>query len=137
MKEVVGSIYPSLYYEDAHAAIAWLERVFGFRRRLVVPGDGGTVRHAELSCESGVIMVASIRAESGCSSPRSLGGVCSGLSLRISDPDAHAARAKAAGAEILRDVQDEDYGSRGYMVRDLEGHHWYFGTYTPGEHWTE
>ena len=44
---------------------------------------------------------------------------------------------KAAGAEILQELKDEHYGSRGYMARDPEGNEWYFGTYRPGGHWTE
>jgi len=50
----------------------------------------------------------------------------------VEDVDAHHARARAAGAEIVRPLQDTDYGSREYSVRDLEGHLWSFGTYHPG-----
>jgi uncharacterized glyoxalase superfamily protein PhnB len=49
----------------------------------------------------------------------------------VPDADAHYARAKAAGAEIVIDLKDEDYGGRGYSCRDLEGHLWSFGTYDP------
>jgi uncharacterized glyoxalase superfamily protein PhnB len=52
----------------------------------------------------------------------------------VGDCDAHYARAKAGGATILREIQDEDYGGRGYTCRDLEGHIWSFGSYDP---WTE
>jgi uncharacterized glyoxalase superfamily protein PhnB len=44
-------------------------------------------------------------------------------------PDALFARATAAGAEVVRGLKDEDYGSRGFTVRDPEGNHWSFGTY--------
>lgn len=49
----------------------------------------------------------------------------------VPDADAHYARAKAAGAEIVIDIKDESYGGRGYTCRDLEGHLWNFGTYNP------
>ena len=49
----------------------------------------------------------------------------------VADADAHYARAKAAGAEIVMDIKDEDYGGRGYSCRDPEGHVWNFGTYDP------
>jgi uncharacterized glyoxalase superfamily protein PhnB len=49
----------------------------------------------------------------------------------VGDPDAHYARAKKAGAAIVRDITDEDYGSREYSARDLEGNLWSFGTYDP------
>ena len=51
--------------------------------------------------------------------------------VAIDDPDEHHARAKAAGAEILRELADTDYGSRDYAARDLDGNEWYFGTYRP------
>jgi uncharacterized glyoxalase superfamily protein PhnB len=49
----------------------------------------------------------------------------------VSDADALYGRAKAAGAEIVRDIKDEDYGGRGFTCRDLDGHVWSFGTYDP------
>jgi len=55
-----------------------------------------------------------------------------GIYVYVADVDAHYARAKAAGAEIVMELEDTDYGSRGYSVRDLEGHLWSFGTYHPG-----
>jgi uncharacterized glyoxalase superfamily protein PhnB len=55
--------------------------------------------------------------------------------VRIDESDAHYVRAKAAGAQIIQELRDEDYGSRGYMAQDPEGHQWYFGTYRPGAHW--
>ena len=80
-------------------------------------------------------MVSSAKPEQRRVSPRSLGGVNQALCVRIEDPDGHFQRASAAGAEILRELKDEDYGSRGYMAKDPEGNVWYFGTYRPGAHW--
>ena len=80
-------------------------------------------------------MVGSARTDRGLVSPRSLPGANQGLCVQVDDPDAHFARAKAAGAVILQELKDEDYGSRGYMAKDPEGHQWYFGTYRPGAHW--
>ena len=34
-----------------------------------------------------------------------------------------------AGAEVVRGLKDEDYGSRGFTVRDPEGDLSSFGTY--------
>lgn len=130
-----STIYPCLYYDDANAAIAWLVRAFGFRRRLVVPGENGTVAHAELSLGDGVIMVGSSKPEKGWVSPRRLPAVNQALCIQLDDPDAHYARAREAGAVILQELKDEDYGSRGYLARDPEGNQWYFGTYRPGAHW--
>ena len=49
----------------------------------------------------------------------------------MENADDHYAQARAAGAEILIDIQDMDYGGRGYTCRDLEGHIWSFGTTDP------
>ena len=131
----VGDVYPSLCYDDAPAAIEWLCRAFGFTRRLVVPGPNGRVEHSELSHGSAVIMVSSPKPQMGRVSPRGLTGVSQALSIRVDDPDAHYVRARDAGAVILRPLRDEEYGFRGYMARDPEGHIWYFGNYQPGAHW--
>lgn len=130
-----GNICPTLSYDDAPAAIEWLCRAFGFSKRLVVPGPDGGIRHSELSLGGGVIMVSSARPKEDRLSPRSLPGVNQAIAVRIDDPDAHFARAIRAGATVLREPRDEEFGSRGYMVKDLEGHHWYFGTYHPGVYW--
>ena len=49
----------------------------------------------------------------------------------VDDPDAHHDRARAAGATIIRELQDQDYGSRDYSAKDPEGNIWSFGTYNP------
>lgn len=129
------NIIPSIYYEDANAAIEWLERAFGFQRRLIVPGPNNTVAHSELSFGPGVIFVGSVKSERQCASAKNLPAIHQGLCICVDDPDAHYAQAKQAGAIIIQELKDEDYGSRGYMAKDIEGNHWYFGTYQPGAYW--
>ena len=129
-----GNLYPCFCYDDAPRAIDFLERAFGFKRRLVVPGPDGTVMHSELEYEGGVIMVSSPKPERNWVAPGKQGRSASAC-VRVSDPDAHCARAQAAGAQITQPVKDEHYGSRGYMAKDPEGNEWYFGTYVPGAHW--
>ena len=69
---------------------------------------------------------------SGAKTPRQLGGqTTGGFYVVVDDPDAHFEHAKAAGAEIARELEDMDYGSREYSARDPEGHTWTFGTYRP------
>jgi uncharacterized glyoxalase superfamily protein PhnB len=57
--------------------------------------------------------------------------VTQGLYVVVSDADAHLARAKAAGAEIVLDIETKDYGGRDYTCRDIGGYVWTFGTYDP------
>jgi uncharacterized glyoxalase superfamily protein PhnB len=122
-------IYPSLRYRDAPAAIDWLERAFGFERHEVHEGPDGTVAHAELRWGDGMIMLGS---ERGDDDPYGSHAGQSWLYVVVEDADAHFERAKAAGAEIVRELTDQDYGSRDYSARDPEGNLWSFGTYQPG-----
>ena len=130
-----ADIHPSLTYDDAPAAIDWLCRAFGFTRRFVVPGPNNRVEHSELGLGTGVVMVCSPKPEDRRLGQKGLAGYSQALSVYVADPDAHHAVAVAAGARITRPLQTEEYGARGYMALDPEGHVWYFGNYRPGEYW--
>jgi uncharacterized glyoxalase superfamily protein PhnB len=120
-------VYPILRYQDAHAAIDWLCQAFGAEKLLVVPMEDGSVRHAELKLGNGAIMLGGVRDDAWGKAGTAA------VYVAISDPDAHYARAKAAGAEIIRELNDTPYGSREYGARDLEGNTWSFGTYRVGD----
>jgi uncharacterized glyoxalase superfamily protein PhnB len=127
------TIYPAIRYKDAPAAIEWLGRALGFTPHFVVPGPDGTISHAELSFDSGMIMLGSAKNDDfRIKTPLEAGGVTQTLYVYTSDPDTLYARAKAADAEIVYELRDTEYGSREFAVRDLEGHFWSFGTYLPG-----
>ena len=128
----VTNIFPFLRYKDAPGAIEWLARAFGFEKTFVAPGPDGTIAHAEMSFGPGTIMLGTVKDDAlGMKSPRDLSGVNQGIYVTVDDVDAHYARAKAAGAEVVFELQGTDYGSREYTARDLEGHLWSFGTYAP------
>ena len=128
----------AIYYDDAAAAIDWLSRAFGLDVRMKVEGEGGRIEHSELVYGEAVVMVA----QSGkrpthpkfppCSSPRSLNGANTQmLMLYVDGIDAHCARAREAGANIIEEPADHDYGAdywadRGYGALDPEGHMWWF-----------
>jgi uncharacterized glyoxalase superfamily protein PhnB len=130
-----ATVIPSLRYRHAPAAIDWLCRAFGFERHLVVPGRNGTIAHAQLSFGHGMIMLGSVTdSELGrlIKQPDEIGGAeTRSAYVVVPDADAIYARARAAGAEIVRDIKDEDHGGRGFTCRDLEGRLWSFGTYDP------
>ncbi|MFN2468507.1 MAG: VOC family protein [Gaiellaceae bacterium] len=126
------TIYPFLRYDDAPAALDWLERAFGFRRTMEVPGPNGTIAHAQMSFGTGVIMLGSARVEAAVEEPEDVLAARHGIYVAVEDADAHCERARAAGVEITREPEDTDYGSREYSARDPEGYHWSFGTYRPG-----
>ena len=126
------AFFPGMRYADAPAAIDWLEKAFGFQRQVVYPGPDGTVAHAQLIFNGGMIMLGSYKEDVfQYKTPRQAGGVTQAVYVYVPDIDAQFARAKAAGAEIVVPLKDTDYGSREYSARDLEGHLWHFGTYLP------
>lgn len=137
VQEPFGTIVPTLRYRDVAAAIDWLCKAFGFQRHLVVPGDGddGTVRYAELTFGGGMIMLGPVEdsAFDGLMlQPQDAGGAETQICyLFVEDAAAHCAQAKAAGAEIVLDIEEADGSGRGYSCRDPEGHIWNFGTYNP------
>jgi uncharacterized glyoxalase superfamily protein PhnB len=124
-------------YADAHAAIDWLGRAFGFERIALHENADGTVAHAELRLDGAVIMLGTAKQQGplGLKRPHAAGGPTQGVyvALERDAVDARYERAKAAGAEIVRELHDTDYGSRDFIALDPEGHLWSFGTYTPEE----
>jgi uncharacterized glyoxalase superfamily protein PhnB len=124
------TVYPSFRYRDAPAAIAWLTKAFGLTESFVVPGEGGTIAHAELTWRSGVIMLGSW--SDGADGRIPGGNGATWIYLAVDDADEHHRRAVQAGAEVIRPLETTDYGSRGYTALDPEGNSWSFGTYQPG-----
>ena len=86
----------------------------------------GRIGNAALSIHGDQIMLASAFEEAGTTSPLDLSAVHQQLSVYVDDVDAHYARARAEGAEILAEPADQFWGARSYWVRDLEGHQWFF-----------
>jgi uncharacterized glyoxalase superfamily protein PhnB len=136
-KSTKATVVPCLRYRNAPAAIDWLCATFGFEKHAVYPNPDGTIAHAQLTFGNGMVMLGSV---SGAESewgrftkqPDEIGGAeTQSAYLIVSDADTVYAKAKAAGAEILLEIKDEDYGGRGFTCRDLEGHIWNFGTYDP------
>jgi uncharacterized glyoxalase superfamily protein PhnB len=134
-KNTKTTVIPCLRYRDAQSAIEWLCRAFGFEKHLIVPGEGGTIAHAELSFGNGMIMLGSVKKSEFdrlMKQPDEIGGAETQTPyVIVSDADALYARAKAAGAEVVLDIKNEDYGGRGFSCRDLEGRLWNFSTYDP------
>ncbi len=130
-----STIMPALRYQDAPAAIEWLCNVLGFERHAVYPGPDGTIAHAELTLNGGMVMLGSQKDDEfgrSFKSPKELGGFETGSTyVVVSDVDAVYLRAQATGATVIRPIEDTHYGSREFTVNDLEGHTWSVGTYNP------
>ena len=136
-KDTRATIIPTLRYRDAHAAIDWLERAFGFQAQLVVPDGEGGVAHAQLAFGNGMIMLGTAREDEFGQMQRPPESADAPVSqspyVIVTDLDAHHARAVEAGAVVVMEPEDKDYGGRGYGCRDPEGNLWSFGSYDPWE----
>lgn len=130
-----STIIPSMRYHDAPAAIDWLCNTCGFERHLVVPGDDGTITHAQLTCGQGMVMLGSVRPDDNhaiLKPPSDLGGVSTQAAyVLVPEVEEHHATAVVAGADIVDPLEPQPYGGKLYSCRDPEGHLWYFGSYDP------
>jgi uncharacterized glyoxalase superfamily protein PhnB len=131
-------IVPFIGYEDASAAIEWLERAFGFvEDREVRYEEDGTITHAELAIDGARIYLSTPQ---GYSSPKRIRETCElarraydnpwvidGHFVEVDDVESHHDRAVGAGAAVLRELEEPGIGYRIYTAEDLEGHRWMFG----------
>lgn len=122
--EGYARITPYLLYEDVDAAVEWLVKVAGFTEQLRLKGPDGKANHAEASLAGGVVMMGNPGPE--YQNPARRGGATQLVYVYVDDVDRHYETAKAAGATILREPEDQYYGDRTYGVRDPEGHEWSF-----------
>jgi uncharacterized glyoxalase superfamily protein PhnB len=115
----------ALCYQDPRAALAFLERAFGFEVSMLIETAEGGIAHSEMRFGDAVVMVGN-EWSADHKSPKSIGGKnTQTVHIQITtDIDAHCARARAAGAEILAEPETQFYGDRTYRCRDLEGHIW-------------
>jgi uncharacterized glyoxalase superfamily protein PhnB len=129
-----STIIPTMRYSDAPEAIEWLCKAFGFERHLVVPEGDDKIAHAQLKLGNAMIMLGSHRQDEFgrlMRLPREAGGCTQSAYVIVDDVDAHCERARVAGAEILQEPADQDYGGRLYTCKDTEGHVWSFGSFNP------
>nr|WP_062338823.1 VOC family protein [Herbidospora sakaeratensis] len=121
------TVIPTIRYHDADKALAWLTAVLGFTSPEVYRSDDGVVVHAQLSRGTGMVMLGSVgHGLDVVTGPASVYVVVDDLEI-----DALYEIAKAAGVEVIRELRSEDYGGRGYTIRDPEGHVWSVGSYDP------
>ncbi len=132
------AIIPCLVYEDAPAAIAFLCDAFGFEKHEVFADndDPSVVHHAQLIKDGNMIMLSTTSDDewsdaASMKTPGKAGANTIAPYVVIDDVDAHCECARSAGAKIIREPKDEDYGGRNYGALDIEGYAWSFGSYDP------
>lgn len=124
---------PAVFYREPVAALRWLEQAFGFETTTLVTDAEGNVGYSEMGFRGGAVSIAGEWdgpqiAPARMRSPASLEGVGTQfLRVGMTDGlDAHCARARAAGATITQEPEDQFYGDRTYRALDPEGHVWVF-----------
>jgi len=120
----------SLHYRDPKAALAWLERVFGFETTMAIDGppEAPEMCHYEMAMDGKGRVMVGAEWTGFTKSPASVGGAnTQRLHVHLDrSVDEHFAHAKAEGAEIEKEPEDQFYGDRSYIAVDLEGHRWTF-----------
>jgi Uncharacterized protein conserved in bacteria len=121
----IQRIIPLLVYKDIAAAHNFLVKAFGFDEGTVDRDPDGQPVHGEVHAGDMTIWLHRVTADHGLDSTATASG---GLVVHVDDVNAHYQRARAAGAKIETEPQDQPYGQREYEARDPEGHRWWFAT---------
>jgi uncharacterized glyoxalase superfamily protein PhnB len=134
--DMKSTVIPIIRYADASHAIDWLQAAFGLEPFLKVPGADGRIEHARLVLGDGMIAVASLDRqgpfEHRFRSPETAGGVTQAICMMVRDPDQIYQMAKTAGARIIDELADFQFGGRTFSCEDCESHLWVF---TSHDHW--
>jgi PhnB protein len=123
------SITPYLSVNGAAAAIEFYQKAFRAREVMRMAQPDGRIGHAELELGDSRIMLADEFPEMNFRAPGSIGGTAVHLHLYVADVDAVIGEAVAAGATLIRPVQDQFYGDRSGTVTDPYGHVWHVATH--------
>ena len=126
-RPVIREVFPYLCVRDAAAAIEFYTTVFGAEELLRLTDAGGRIAHAELRFGPVVVMLVDEHPEYGIQSPLAFGGTGLTLHLHVDNVDTLTARARSAGATVLREPEDYGHGERQSRVRDPFGHEWLLG----------
>ena len=116
------TVLPHLIYRDVAQALDWLVSAFGSVEHYRY-GPPGSPQGAQAPLGDAWVMLESAR---GRKTPVELSQGTQYLSVFVDDVEAHYARAKAAGARIVEELNDTVYGERQYVAEDLDGHAWLF-----------
>ena len=117
----VDTVLPHVTYKNLPKAMDWLTRTFGLVEHYRY---GDPVSGAQVRLGKACIMVRASRGD--YRSPAELGFGNQSLTIFVEDVERHFEHSKAAGAKIVEELHETEYGELQYGVEDLEGHHWLF-----------
>jgi PhnB protein len=123
-------ITPYICVNDGAAAIEFYKKAFDAVEIMRMPGPDGKIGHADLLLFGRMhLMLADEFPDMAFRSPRTLGGSPALMHIYLDDVDAAVERAVAAGAKVVRPVENQFYGDRAGGIEDPFGHHWYLATH--------
>jgi uncharacterized glyoxalase superfamily protein PhnB len=115
-----ATVVPVLIYPDVRAAVSWLSAAFGFVERLQI----GERHRSQMSVgQGGAVIVGDVRGDRRAPTGESYSH---SVMVRVEDVIEHCERARSAGAAIVMEPRDFEFGERQYEARDFAGHHWTF-----------
>ena len=123
----IHELFAYLRVQDAPKAIDFYREAFGAVEKFRLAEPSGRIGHAELELGGTTLMLSDEYPEFGIYGPKTIGGTSATLHLHVDDADAMIRRAVAAGAEVVREPQDQFYGERSGTLRDPFGHEWNIG----------
>jgi PhnB protein len=123
------TVTPYLTVHDGAAALEFYKSAFGATELFRMPGPDGKIGHAEIRIGDSPVMLADECPVAGHRSPKALGGCTTGICLYVEDVDRLFDQAVAAGAEVVRPVEDKFYGDRSGTLNDPFGHTWHLMTH--------
>jgi PhnB protein len=123
------SVTPYLIVKGAAAALDFYTKVFGATELFRMPGPDGRIGHAEIKIGDSPIMLADEHPEMDALGPKTIGGTPVGIMIYVANSDAMFKDAVAAGAKVLKPLQDQFYGDRSGTIEDPFGHKWTIATH--------
>jgi predicted enzyme related to lactoylglutathione lyase/uncharacterized glyoxalase superfamily protein PhnB len=117
------TVMPHIVYRRLAEAIPWLSKTFGFTEHFRY-GDSAEPNGAQLHLGNAWVMVREARG--GEQVPAQIGSGTQSLTVFVENVEAHFRHAKSAGAKLVEDLHETEYGERQYAAEDLDGHHWLF-----------
>ena len=122
-------VTPYLSVRGAAKAIDFYRKAFGAKEVMRMPEPDGKVGHAEIAIGGDRIMMSDEYPDMQFTGPQTRGGTTVHLMVYVKDVDAVVARAVAAGAKVVQEIEDKFYGDRSGSLEDPFGHVWHFATH--------
>jgi PhnB protein len=123
------TVTPYLVVKGAAKAIDFYAKAFGAKESYHMPGENGTIAHAEIKIGDSFLMLADENPQRGTHAPAPNSNPSCSIFLYVPDADAVFKSATAAGAKTTMPLQDMFWGDRYGKLRDPFGHEWAVATH--------